>query len=108
MRDYCLSIIAFMRKFPADKLLQIAMPMGGIGAGSVSLAGNGALIDWAIKNRQNTTALPDGWDVKESAFALLRVGGPKPITRLLEGPLEVEKIYDQGLQGNGYRHGAYE
>jgi uncharacterized protein (DUF608 family) len=97
-----------MRKFSTDKLLQIAMPMGGIGTGSISLAGNGALVDWAIKNKQNTTALPDWWDVKESAFALLRVAGAKPITRLLEGPMPVEKIYDQGLQGNGYRHGAYE
>ena len=33
-----------MRRFKSEKLLQIAMPMGGIGAGCVCLSGNGALI----------------------------------------------------------------
>jgi uncharacterized protein (DUF608 family) len=92
-----------MRRFSSDKLLQIAMPMGGIGAGSVCLAGNGAIIDWSIRNKANTTAHGDARDV--SAFALLRITGAKPITRLVEGPIPIEKVFDQGLQGGGYRHG---
>ena len=97
-----------MRKFESEQLLQIAMPMGGIGAGSVCLSGNGSLVDWSISNHANTTALADGHEIRESAFALLRIGGENSVTRLVEGPLSVEKIYDQGLQSEGYRHGAFE
>lgn len=31
----------------------ISFPLGGIGTGSIGLAGNGMLIDWEIKNRPN-------------------------------------------------------
>lgn len=34
-------------------LREISFPLGGIGAGSVGLAGNGRLIDWEIFNRPN-------------------------------------------------------
>jgi uncharacterized protein (DUF608 family) len=44
----------------------------------------------------------------DAAFALLRVTGKKAVTRLVEGPFPVEKIYDQGLQAQGYRHGGNE
>ncbi|HMN30437.1 MAG TPA: GH116 family glycosyl-hydrolase, partial [Caldilineaceae bacterium] len=35
------------------KTSQISFPLGGIGAGSIGLAGNGRLIDWEIYNRPN-------------------------------------------------------
>ena len=31
----------------------ISFPLGGIGTGSIGLAGNGMLIDWEIQNRPN-------------------------------------------------------
>ena len=31
----------------------ISFPLGGIGTGSIGLAGNGMLIDWEIRNRPN-------------------------------------------------------
>ena len=36
-----------------DHLNQISFPLGGLGTGSVGLAGNGRLIDWEIFNRPN-------------------------------------------------------
>ena len=36
-----------------DKLKEISFPLGGIGTGSIGLAGNGALVDWEIFNRPN-------------------------------------------------------
>ena len=35
------------------KTSQISFPLGGIGSGSIGLAGNGRLIDWEIFNRPN-------------------------------------------------------
>ena len=73
--------------YEGAKLLQIAMPMGGIGAGTVCLNGHGYY---------------------DGAFALLHIKGETPITRLVEGPLPPEKLYDQGLQAQGYRKGGHE
>ena len=53
-------------------------------------------------------ALPDGHFHRLAAFALLHIKGRKPITRLVEGPMTVERIYDQGLQAQGYRKGGHE
>lgn len=36
-----------------NKLKEISFPLGGIGTGSIGLAGNGALVDWEIFNRPN-------------------------------------------------------
>ena len=39
--------------YQGAKTTQISFPLGGIGAGSIGLAGNGRLIDWEIFNRPN-------------------------------------------------------
>ena len=94
--------------FEHKEILQTAMPMGGIGAGCVCLNGYGGIQDFAIRNRPNCSALPDGHYFTDAAFALLRVKGASTVTRLVEGPIPREKIYDQGLQPQGYRHGGHE
>ncbi len=96
------------RVYSGPDLLQIAMPLGGIGAGCVCLNGYGGLQDFSLRNKPATTALPDGHGFSEAAFALLHVKGTRPVTRLVEGPLPPEKVYDQGLQGQGYRKGGHE
>ena len=37
--------------YRGNKLKEISFPLGGIGTGSVGLAGNGAFVDWEIFNR---------------------------------------------------------
>jgi len=97
------------RRFSGSKLLQIAMPMGGLGGGCVSFNGHGGLQDISIRHRPATTALPDGHGFTLGAFAIVNVrGDDSSITRLLEGPMPVEKVYDQGLQAQGYRRCGYE
>jgi uncharacterized protein (DUF608 family) len=95
-------------EYAGPQLLQIAMPMGGLGAGCICLSGYGGLLDYSIHNKPDTTALPDGHSSGPAGFALLHIKGDKPITKLVEGPLPVEKIYDQGLQAQGYRKGGHE
>lgn len=93
--------------FRGRKRLQIAMPLGGIGAGSVCLNGHGGIQDFSLRHKPDTTALPDGHGYTNAAFALLHLPESK-ITKLVEGPIEPEKVYDQGLQAQGYRKGGHE
>jgi uncharacterized protein (DUF608 family) len=97
-----------MRCFEGDALTQIAMPMGGLGAGCICLNGYGGLQDFSIANRPALSAMPDGHGVTASAFALLHVCGPHATTRLVEGPLPAAVVYNQGLKGQGYRLGGHE
>ena len=39
--------------YTKDSLREISFPLGGIGTGSIGLAGNGSLTDWEIFNRPN-------------------------------------------------------
>jgi uncharacterized protein (DUF608 family) len=96
------------RTFTGDKAAQIAMPLGGIGAGCICLNGYGGLQYFSIENHPSTTALPNGFAPSKAAFAILHIKGASPVTKLVEGPFPVFKIYDQGLQGEGYRRGGFE
>ncbi|HEV2397801.1 MAG TPA: GH116 family glycosyl hydrolase [Candidatus Sulfotelmatobacter sp.] len=96
------------RSFSGDRLTQIAMPIGGIGAGCICFNGYGGLQDFSIANKPATTAQPEGFAASKAAFAVLHVKGKSPVTKLVEGPFPLLKIYDQGLQGEGYRRGGFE
>jgi len=101
---------AAQRTFSGDNATQVAMPLGGIGAGSICLNGYGGLQDFAIRARPETTALPAVWSSNspEAAFAVLHIKGSSSVTKLVEGPFPAFKIFDQGLQGQGLRRGGYE
>ena len=101
---------AEQRTFSGDTATQVAMPLGGIGAGSVCLNGYGGLQDFAIHERPATTALPSVWSSNspQAAFALLHIKGSPSVTKLVEGPFPPFKIFDQGLQGEGLRRGGFE
>jgi len=96
------------RTFTGDRATQIALPLGGIGAGCICLNGYGGLQDFSIWNHPSTTALPEGFASSKAAFAILHIKGAAPVTKLVEGPFPVLKIYDQGLQGQGYHRAGFE
>ncbi len=95
------------RRFQGERLLQIAMPLGGIGAGCICLNGQGGLQDFSIRHQPSTTALADGHAPADAAFALLHIQG-SGVTRLVEGPMPGGRIYSQGLKSQGYRGGGHE
>ncbi len=97
-----------LRTYAGPNLLQIAMPLGGLGAGNVCLNGYGGLQDFSIRNKPETSAVPDGHGNRDSAFAILHVKGRHSITRLIEGPMPPEKIYNLGTKGQGHRGGGHE
>jgi uncharacterized protein (DUF608 family) len=94
-------------RYSGKNLLQIALPMGGIGAGTICLNGQGGIQDFAVRHKPEFTAEPDTHATREGAFALLHLPESK-VTRLVEGPMPPERIYDQGLHSMGYRKGGHE
>jgi len=75
--------IDYPRVFRGANLARIAFPLGGVGAGSISLGGRGQLRDWEIFNKPDKGRSPD------YAFASIwvKAGSSKPIARVLESRL---------------------
>jgi len=46
-----------LKKYDSEHLLRVALPLGGIGTGTVSLGGSGQLQDWEVMNVPVTTLL---------------------------------------------------
>src|SRR6266481_2706038 len=64
--------IEYPRKYSGRQLAMLAFPLGGVGAGSISLGGRGQLRDWEIFNRPDkglkpSYALPSLWVQKGSS-----------------------------------------
>ncbi len=95
------------RIFRGEKLLQIAMPLGGIGSGCICLNGHGGLQDFSIRNRPAFSALDEASVPMNAAFAIIHIKNTD-LTRLVEGPLPVEKIYNLGIKAQGNQQGGYE
>jgi len=96
------------RSYTGKYLSQIAMPIGGIGAGSIALTGYGSLQDFSIKNKPEFYAQYACWSSLHAGFALLHIKGAKPVTRLVEGPFPKERIYANGTKSLGMREGGHE
>jgi non-lysosomal glucosylceramidase len=87
-----------LKEYDSDHLSQIACPLGGIGTGTVSLAGNGNLRDWEIVNRPAKGFIPSQSNV-EPFFALwLKTADGTTQTRVLEGPVALHRF--EGSHGS--------
>ncbi len=76
----------YLTAYTSERLRKIAMPIGGIGTGTISLGGRGNLRDWEIVNRPAKGFTPDS-----SFFALYtRKKDGSKAARILEGPIAPE------------------
>ena len=92
-------------RYTADHLKELIFPLGGIGTGSIGLAGNGALVDWEIFNRPNKGSLNP-----YSGFCV-RAEFPdgRSVTRVLQGDWQGRLIGEYSRENfKGYGFGPNE
>lgn len=91
-----------MKHYDGEHLYRIALPLGGIGTGTVSIGGRGELRDWEIMNvpAKNFSTVTIGNNAPFFAIYVKREG-KKSQTRLLEGPLyDHEFLHYEGRPTN--------
>lgn len=79
-----------LKTYTGENLRNIALPLGGIGTGTVSLGGRGDLRDWEIMNTPAKTFTPLIPEMKNVGpfFALYTESQGVKKSRCLEGPLD--------------------
>ena len=87
-----------IRHFEGDHLLRVALPLGGIGCGSISISGRGELVDWEIMNRANKTLSESERNADSRTFFAIRIKGDghESVT-MLAGAVHPSELYaDEG------------
>ena len=88
-----------LKSYEQDHLARIALPLGGIGTGTVSLGGRGDLRDWEVMNRPAKGFVPGARFGGRPFFALYaKPMGGEAVTRALEGPVELDEY--EGASGS--------
>jgi len=88
-----------LKTYTGKYLDEVAMPLGGIGTGTVSLGGRGDLRDWELMNRGAIGYLPAFKLVMPTIangpfFALYyKQPGQEGKIRVLEGPVQIREYY---------------
>ncbi len=95
-----------LKHYDQDHLLNIALPLGGIGTGTVSLGGRGELRDWEIMNKPAIGYSTVTKGNNAPFFSIyVKPEGEKAITRALIGPVHpTEYLHYEGrpVDQHGY------
>ena len=88
-----LSVVAaerwpMLRTYDGERLRRIKMPIGGIGTGTISLCGRGALVDWQIRNKPDIGFTPETSRASTAFWLRIETPDGRVTVRLLEGPLD--------------------
>ena len=78
-----------LKRYDQAHLARIALPLGGIGTGTVSLGGRGDLRDWEIMNRPAKGFIPQRGATGPFFALYVRKAGGWTVTRAIEGPLDL-------------------
>ena len=91
--------------YDPQHLDRIALPLGGIGTGTVSLGGRGDLRDWELMQRPAKGFIPPAEGRIGPFFAVwMKPKGGAAVARALEGPLPLE-VYEGSMGGKVPNHG---
>ena len=82
-----------LRRYTGENLHRVALPLGGIGTGTISLGGRGQLRDWEVMSRP-----AKGFTPRNAFFALYaKPDGGAAVTRVLEGLIPAQEY--EGAHG---------
>jgi uncharacterized protein (DUF608 family) len=95
--------ITVLKKYNSEHLHRMAMPIGGIGRGTVSLGGNGELRDWEIMNvpAKNYSTVTTGNDAPFFSI-FTKKKDEKPNSKALLGPIHPADF--QHYEGRSVNH----
>ncbi|ANO50576.1 GH116 family glycosyl-hydrolase [Woeseia oceani] len=77
-----------LTSYTGPHLRNIAMPLGGMGAGSVSIGGSGDLRDFELFNKPSKGFVPSSLDIAPCVMMHISKAGSGSELRLIEGPVD--------------------
>ena len=90
----------FLKHYDQEHINKIALPVGGIGTGTISLGGTGDLRDWEIMNKPAKGFVGTPTGNRAPFFAIYaRSAGEPAKTRALMGPVDINEY--ESKEGRG-------
>ena len=90
----------FLKHYDQEHINKIALPVGGIGTGTISLGGIGDLRDWEIMNKPAKGFVGTPTGNRAPFFAIyVKPDGETPKTRALMGPVDINQY--ESKEGRG-------
>jgi non-lysosomal glucosylceramidase len=93
-----------LKRYDEQHLARIALPLGGIGTGTVSLGGRGDLRDWEIMNRPAKGFVPSRGSFSPFFAVFVKDADGHTQARGLEGPIDLS-LYEESHGSTATNHG---